>query len=209
MGRILPGSATTTEATRRAIRNSEASLRALAARCGINRKTLAKWRNRTSVADLPTGPKDAKSTVLTAGEEAIIVAFRRHTLLPLDDCLHALQPTVRPVAAIGSRHLPNAPDPVIAAPLAARATTSRAAPRSRATRPPRRSSRPVLWATSTLILLRFRRLKANCISSWPSTAPPSSLTSRCTKRPGRWLPPRCLTQSDRRCALPRPHRADR
>ena len=46
------------------------------------------------MADLPTGPKDAKSTVLTAGEEAIIVAFRRHTLLPLDDCLYALQPTI-------------------------------------------------------------------------------------------------------------------
>ena len=55
---------------------------------------MAKWRKRTSVADLPTGPKDAKSTVLTAGEEAMIVAFRRHTLLPLDDCLYALQPTI-------------------------------------------------------------------------------------------------------------------
>ena len=27
-------------------------------------------------------------------EEAIIVAFRRHTLLPLDDCLYGLQPTI-------------------------------------------------------------------------------------------------------------------
>jgi hypothetical protein len=27
-------------------------------------------------------------------EEAIIVAFRRHTLLPLDDCLYALQATI-------------------------------------------------------------------------------------------------------------------
>ena len=49
-----------------------------------NQKTVATWRKRTSVADLPTGPKDAKSTVLTVGEEAIIVAFRRHTLLPLE-----------------------------------------------------------------------------------------------------------------------------
>ena len=54
---------------------------------------MAKWRKRTSVADLPTGPKDAKSTVLTLDEEAIIVAFRRHTLLPLDDCLYSLQGT--------------------------------------------------------------------------------------------------------------------
>ena len=33
---------------------------------------------------LPTGPKDAKSTVLKVEEEAMIVAFRRHTLLPLE-----------------------------------------------------------------------------------------------------------------------------
>ena len=95
MGQVLHGSATTTEAIRRAIQNSEASLRALSARYGINQKTVAKWRKRTSVADLPTGPKDAKSTVLTLDEEAIIVAFRRHTLLPLDDCLYSLQPSIR------------------------------------------------------------------------------------------------------------------
>ena len=94
MGQILHGSATTTEAIRRAIQNSEASLRALSVRYGINQKTVAKWRKRTSVADLPTGPKDAKSTVLTPDEEAIIVAFRRHTLLPLDDCLYSLQPSI-------------------------------------------------------------------------------------------------------------------
>ena len=94
MGQVLHGSATTTEAVRRAIQNSQESLRALAGRYGINQKTVAKWRKRTSVADLPTGPKDAKSTVLTLDEEAIIVAFRRHTLLPLDDCLYALQPTM-------------------------------------------------------------------------------------------------------------------
>ena len=95
MGQILHGSATTIEAIRRAIENSEESLRALSARYGINQKTVAKWRKRTSVADLPTGPKDAKSTVLTPDEEAIIVAFRRHTLLPLDDCLYSLQPSIR------------------------------------------------------------------------------------------------------------------
>jgi hypothetical protein len=32
--------------------------------------------------------------VLSLEEEAIGVAFRRHTLLPLDDCVHALQPTI-------------------------------------------------------------------------------------------------------------------
>jgi len=66
----------------------------LANRYGINPKTVAKWRERASVADRRTGPKDPRSTVLSAEEEAIIVAVRRHTLLPLDDCLYALQPTI-------------------------------------------------------------------------------------------------------------------
>ena len=94
MGQVLHGSATTTEAVRRAIQNSQESLRALAKRYGINQKTVIKWKGRTSVADVPTGPRKPSSTVLTIEEEAVIVAFRRHTLLPLDDCLYALQPTI-------------------------------------------------------------------------------------------------------------------
>src|ERR1700690_3692804 len=94
MGQVLHGSATTTEAVRRAIQHSQASLRALARRYGINPKTVAKWKKRSSVTDLPTGPKAPKSTVLSIEEEAIVIAFRRHTLLPLDDCLYALQPTI-------------------------------------------------------------------------------------------------------------------
>lgn len=94
MVQVLHGSATATEAIRRAIQNSQESLRALAQHYGINQKTVAKWKKRGSVADLPTGPKDAKSTVLSIEEEAIIIAFRRHTLLPLDDCLYTLQPTI-------------------------------------------------------------------------------------------------------------------
>jgi len=94
MGQVLHGSATTTEAVRRAIQNSQESLRALSNRYGINQKTVAKWKKRTSVADLPTGPKAPASTVLSIEEEAVIVAFRRHTLLPLDDCLYSLQPTI-------------------------------------------------------------------------------------------------------------------
>jgi len=35
-----------------------------------------------------------RSTTLSPDQEAIIVAFRRHTLLPLDDCLYALQATI-------------------------------------------------------------------------------------------------------------------
>ncbi len=94
MGQVLHGSATTTEVVRRAIQHSQESLRALVRRHGVNQKTIAKWKNRSSTADLRPGPKEPRSTTLTIEEEAIVVAFRRHTLLPLDDCLYALQATI-------------------------------------------------------------------------------------------------------------------
>ena len=65
MGQVLHGCATMTEAIHRAIQHSQESLRVLARRYGINQKTVAKWKRRASVVDLPTGPKDAKSTVLS------------------------------------------------------------------------------------------------------------------------------------------------
>ncbi len=40
------------------------------------------------------GPTEPRSTVLTPEQERMLVAFRRHTLLPLDDCLYALQPSI-------------------------------------------------------------------------------------------------------------------
>lgn len=55
---------------------------------------MQKWRKRETTADAAMGPKHAKSLVLSVEQEAMIVAFRRHALLPLDDCLYALQPTV-------------------------------------------------------------------------------------------------------------------
>lgn len=61
MGQILHGSATTPEAVCRAIQNSEESLRALSKRYRINQKTVAKWKKHTSVADLPTEPKEPRS----------------------------------------------------------------------------------------------------------------------------------------------------
>lgn len=93
MGQLLHGCARTTEAVRRAIQHSQASIKALAIQHGINPKTVAKWRQREFVQDAPMGPKDVRSTVLKPEEEAAIVAFRKYTLLPLDDCLYALQPS--------------------------------------------------------------------------------------------------------------------
>lgn len=94
MGQVLHGSATTTEAVRRAIQLRQESVRALAKRYGVSPTTVQKWRKRSTTADAPMGPKEPRSTVLTREEEAIVVAFRRHTLLPLDDCLYGLQPTI-------------------------------------------------------------------------------------------------------------------
>ncbi len=85
MGQVLHGCARATEAVRRA------SLRVLARRHGVNPKTVSKWRKRCSTTDLKTGPTHPRSTVLLVEQEAIIVAFRKHTLLPLDDCLYALR----------------------------------------------------------------------------------------------------------------------
>ena len=82
--------------------------------------------------------------MLSAEEEAIIVAFRRHTLLPLDDCLYALQPTIPHLTRsspaslpAASRHLPLAGD-------------------RRATSPQRSGSRPTRSATSTSTSPRCR-----------------------------------------------------
>lgn len=77
MGQVLHGSARTTAAVRRAIQDSQASLNQLASRFGINAKTVAKWRKRTSVEDVAMGPKQPRSTVLSAEQEAVAVAFRK------------------------------------------------------------------------------------------------------------------------------------
>ena len=94
MGQVLHGCARRTEAVRRAIQHSQAGLIKLASQYGINPKTVAKWCQRDSAQDAPMGPKNIHSTVLTAEEEAAIVAFRKYTLLPLDDCLYSLQTSI-------------------------------------------------------------------------------------------------------------------
>lgn len=87
---LHPNTRTTAE-IRREIRQSPESQRALAKRLGINPKTVAKWKVRERPDDLPSGPRPATHRRLSADEEAIIIGFREHTLLPLDDCLYSLQ----------------------------------------------------------------------------------------------------------------------
>jgi transposase InsO family protein len=90
----LHGSARTTPRVRAELQRSEESTRALAARYGLNPKTVAKWRGRTGTADAPMGPQRPRSSVLTEAEEAIVVEFRRRTLLPLDDVLGCLREAI-------------------------------------------------------------------------------------------------------------------
>jgi hypothetical protein len=94
MGQLLHGSARTTAAVRRAIQQSQESIAKLADRYALNPKTVAKWKKRSCVQDAPMGPKPPCSTALNREEEALMVAFRKHTLLSLDDCWYALQPTL-------------------------------------------------------------------------------------------------------------------
>jgi transposase-like protein len=65
---------------RREIQQSQESLRALAARLGVNPKTVAKWRGRRSTQDARKGPKRPVSTVLNLAAEALIVVYRRRML---------------------------------------------------------------------------------------------------------------------------------
>jgi transposase-like protein len=90
----LHGSARTTPRVRAELQASKEPTRVLAARYGLNPKTVGKWRRRSTTADRRMGPSRPCSTVLTEAEEAIVVEFRRRTLLPLDDVLGCLRESI-------------------------------------------------------------------------------------------------------------------
>ena len=69
----LHGSARTTPRVRAELQRSQEATRTLAARHGLNPKTVAKWRRRTSTADARMGPSRPRSSVLTEAEEAVVV----------------------------------------------------------------------------------------------------------------------------------------
>src|SRR3712207_2961934 len=98
------GSARTTPRVRAELQASREATRALAARYGLNPKTVAKWRRRTTTADQPMGPRRPRSSVLTEVEEAVVVEFRRRTLLPLDDVLGCCLREAIPALSRGALH---------------------------------------------------------------------------------------------------------
>jgi hypothetical protein len=169
MEQVLHGSARTTAAVRRAIQHSQESLKILSGHYGINSKTVAKWKGRSHVTDAPMGPKQPHSTVLTKEEEAVIVALRRHTLLPLDNCLYALQATIphltrsalhRCLKRYGINRLPDI----------------------EGDKPAKKKFKPTRLATFIWKLPRCARRKAGYACSSPLTALASSPMPSCTRK---------------------------
>jgi len=91
MGNIQHANAKTTPRIRKEIQDSNESLAKLAKKYSLNVKTVAKWKNRSSTKEKRTGPKVAKSTVLSELEEKIICEFRRVTKHSLDDVYISLK----------------------------------------------------------------------------------------------------------------------
>ncbi len=90
----LHGSARTTPRVRAELQASQEKTSTLARRHGLSRTTVTKWRARTTTDDAPMGPSAPHSTVLSPVEEAMVVEFRRRTLLPLDDVLGCLRDSI-------------------------------------------------------------------------------------------------------------------
>ena len=162
MGQVLHGSATTTHAIRAAIQRSKASIQALSERLRNQSEDGRQMAEaRRVLEDCPMGPKVPHSTVLSADEETLIVAFRRHTLLPLDDCLYALQATI-PHLTRSSLHR-----------LFQRHGDQPSA-ECRGHRPRQAVSRPIRLGTSTSISRRSGPRRASSICSSPSIGSASS-----------------------------------
>ena len=91
IGQIRHRSSVTTHVVRGARQQSQTSLAQLIKELSINPKAIAEWRKQATVKYFETAPKEPHSTILIKAEDAMIVAFWRHTLVPLDDCICAIQ----------------------------------------------------------------------------------------------------------------------
>lgn len=75
--------------------DASASTRKLARPYSVALTTIQKWRKRKAVTDAPIGQKGPRTTVFTPNEKTPTMAYRHQTLLPLDDCLYGLQPSIQ------------------------------------------------------------------------------------------------------------------
>jgi transposase len=172
---IFTAAPRTTVAVRRAIQLRQESVRALARRHGVSPTTVQKWRKRETTADAKMGPKQARSTVLTPEEEAAVVAFRRHTLLPLDDRLYGLQPTI-PHLTRSALHR-----------CLQRHGIGRL-PEIEGDKPEKKRFATYAIGYFHIDLAEVSTGRASCVCSWPSTARASSPSSASWTAQGRWRP---------------------
>ena len=93
MANRLHGSARTTPRIRAELQLATGSHRSLAKLYGINPKTVAKWRARTSVLDEPMGPRDTARQHLSQEQEHLAIALRKQGHLSLDDLMGQLLET--------------------------------------------------------------------------------------------------------------------
>jgi len=82
------------------IKNSTESARAVARRCGVNLKTVLRWRHRDSIEPRKSRRARDESAWLA---EVLVVSLRRLARLSLDDCVHVLR-TVSPAVSRASVH---------------------------------------------------------------------------------------------------------
>lgn len=87
--------ARTTPAIRREIQQSELSERKLAAKYGISRDTVRKWKHRDTVEDCSHTPHNL-NTSLAASQEAVVIELRTSLLLPMDDLLVVVKKFIYP-----------------------------------------------------------------------------------------------------------------
>ena len=163
----LHGSARTMPRVRAEVQASQERTSILAQRFGLSRTTVNKWRSRTTTADAPMGPTAPCSTVLTPAGEAMVVEFRRRTLLPLDDVPGCLRDSIqtRPgPACIGAWH------DTVRRSLAAEP----ACPKAQVRRPGVASSPTQQSASSTSTSASCASLRASSTCSRQSIACPNS-----------------------------------
>lgn len=91
----LHANATTTPKVRGAIQQSPLSDRKLAAELGVSVSTVRRWRQRTTVADLPHTPHRLRTT-LSPAQERLVVELRQFLELPLDDLLVVTREFIHP-----------------------------------------------------------------------------------------------------------------
>ena len=89
---LCSGLTRVTEAVRRATRHGQASLRVLAKRYGVNQKTIAKWKQRTSVTEVRTaeGKLHLSAAIHRVAKFAFVQLHEKATRRVASDVLPAL-----------------------------------------------------------------------------------------------------------------------